>query len=485
MKSLVLKLGQGWLRGGRELAARSGRSAWRAAPEAAASAAAGDASAALFPRAWLHIRSGLHRGGAVALHDGVYRIGASLDDDVVLHDTQMLVGHLHIDVDAQSLRLTAQAPGWRGGDAALLPNTPLELTGTTWHKPQTLQLGNTRIELTWGPALSAAAEQAPAEPSLASAPSAASAAWWATAVRQCGLVSMPVKLAAGVIVAAGLLATFAFVGMGSGPGPAPLRPGPGGRDLLQAAQQHLNGRVEWQNLAFRRVPALGVELRGSVERRDDLNKLLRLPEVAALLPLVRVVVGQELRRQIQDLAGDPAIQVDIGPVPAQELSAQSSPNAGANTSANTSANAGDSAGPNAGQNAGANAGAKQPPADPSGRASAKASTPSDARQRVVVTGKTQRADIAASLQMLNIEFGGRIEIVDRTVYENSTGNEKKVRTELPFTIASVNTGEGYIESSDGARYFEGGVVSGYRVESIEQHNVVFSVNGKRINFPLN
>ena len=442
MMRLALTLGQGLLRGGREFAARSKR---RAAPSAAAPSSTGNASAPLAPRAWLHIRSGLHRGGAVALHDGSYRIGASLDDDVVLRDAHMLADHLHIDVDAQGLRFTAHAPGWSDGKAALEPDTPLDMPCKTWHEPRCLQLGNTRIELTWGPAASASAVQASTVPAVPTAP------WWNSAARQCGLAGKPAQIAAGVMVAAGLLVTFSFIAMGSGP--VPLRAGPGARDALQAAQQRLGGRVEWQNVAIRRVPALGVELRGSVERRDDLNSLLRVPEVAALLPLVRVVVGQDLRRQIQDLAGDPAIQVEISTVPAQELSAPSSPT--------------------------------HSPVDQAGNAVAKAGAPSPARQRVVVTGNTKRPDMAASLQMLNIEFGGRIEIVDRTVYENSTGNERKVRSELPFTIASVNTGEGYIESSDGARYFEGSVVSGYRVESIERQNVVFSVNGKRINFPLN
>jgi hypothetical protein len=464
MKSFVLKMGQGWVRGGRKLVARGTRRAAahasqnaaqndsqnakpNAAHSAAAFAAALDASAALVPRAWLHIRSGLHRGGAVALHDGGYRIGASLDDDVVLRDPQMLADHLHIDVDEQGLRFTAQAPGWSDGDAALEPKTPRDLPGTAWYEPQCLQLGNTRLELTWGPAASASGVPASALPTTSTAP------WWAAAARLCSSVSKPAQLVVGVMVAAGLLATFAFVSMGTAP--APLRAGPSNRDGLQAAQQRLNGHVEWQNLVLQRVPALGVELRGSVERRDDLNKLLRLPEVAALLPLVRVVVGQDLRRQIQDLAGDPAIQVEISSAPTPDLAALSGP------------------------------APSQSPADQSGKPVAKAAAPSEARQRVVVTGKTKRADMAASLQMLNIEFGGRIEIVDRTVYENSTGNEKKVRAELPFTIAAVNTGEGYIESSDGARYFEGGVVSGYRVESIERENVVFSVNGKRVNFPLN
>jgi hypothetical protein len=439
MKSLVLKLGQGLLRGGREFAARG-------TPRAAAPASTADASAAHAPRAWLHIRSGLHRGGAVALHDGRYRIGASLDDDVVLRDAPMLADHLHINVDAQGLRFTAQAPGWSDGQAALEPDTPLDMPCTTWHEPRCLQLGETRIELTWGPAALASTVQAS---TVSAAP------WWAAAVRWCGLAGKPAQMAAGLMVAAGLLATFAFIAMGSGP--APLRAGPGGRDALQAAQQRLVGRAEWQHVAIKRVPAIGVELRGSVERRDDLNNLLRVPEVAALLPLVRVVVAQDLRRQIQDLAGDPAIQVEISTVPAQELSAQAGPTQSPVDS----------------------------PVDQAGNAAAKAGAPFAARQRVVVTGNTKRPDMAASLQMLNIEFGGRVEIVDRTVYENGTGNERKVRSELPFTIASVNTGEGYIESSDGARYFEGSVVSGYRVETIEREKVVFSVNGKRINFPLN
>jgi type III secretion system YscD/HrpQ family protein len=484
MKSLVLKLGRGWRRGGRRVAAggepplASNPSNAPNAPNApnaqnaqnathaAASSSNADASAALAPRAWLHIRSGLHRGGAVALHDGRYRIGASLDDDVVLRDVQMLADHLHIDVDAQGIYVTAQAAGWRHDQAVVEPRMTLDMPCKSWLGPRHLRLGDTHLEFTWGPLAAAVPAQASAASSELTAP------WWLAAARQFGSAGKPVQLAVGFMVAAGLLASFSFIAMGSRP--TPSRAAPAGRDALQAAQQRLGGRAEWQHVVVQRVPALGVELRGSVERRDDLNSLLRLPEVAALLPLVRVVVGQDLRRQIQDLAGDPAIQVEIGPAPEPALSAPSSPAQSTTDSAANTANAGNAA------NA-ANA------ANTANAANASATTraATAARQRVVVTGKTKRPDMAASLQMLNIEFGGRIEIVDRTVYENSTGSEKKLRTELPFTIASVNTGEGYIESTDGARYFEGSVVSGYRVESIERENVVFSVNGKRINFPLN
>ena len=436
MRNLVFELGQRLLRGGREFAARGAPSA---APGNAAPNAPGDASAPLVPRAWLHIRSGVHRGGAVALHDGLYRIGASLDDDVVLRDAHMLADHLHIDVDARGLRFTAHAPGWIDGDAALEPGTPLDAPCTTWHLPRCLQLGDTRIELNWGPTAPSPAGQAPTLPRAAGV------------ARQWGLTRKPALIVAAGMAAAGLLATFAFILMGSGP--AALRANPAGSDALQAAQQQLKAHAEWQNVVLKRSPALGAELRGSVEQRDDLNRLLRVPEVAALMPLVRVVIGQDLRRQIQDLAGDPAIQVEITPVPAQEPSAQASP--------------------------------AHSPVDQAGNAAAKTAAAPDARQRVVVTGTTTRPDVAASLKMLNIEFGGRIEIVDRTVYELGAGGGKKVRAELPFKIASVNAGEGYIENTDGEKYFEGSVVSGYRVESIERQKVVFSVNGKRIDFPVN
>jgi hypothetical protein len=59
-----------------------------------------------------------------------------------------------------------------------------------------------------------------------------------------------------------------------------------------------------------------------------------------------------------------------------------------------------------------------------------------------------------------------------------------VRVELPIRIASVNTAEGYVESSDGRKYFQGSSVQGYLVETIESRKVVFNVAGKRIEFPV-
>jgi hypothetical protein len=205
------------------------------------------------------------------------------------------------------------------------------------------------------------------------------------------------------------------------------------QDPLQALAQRLAESTEWKSVVL--VPAVAMphaqppELRGHVQQRDMLERLLHLPEVAALAPTVRVLVEYELRSQVHELAGDSSVDVRI----------------------------------------------EDPPAG------ADATAPAQ-RQRVVVSGTTQRAGVPAALKLLNNEFGDRVEVVDRTIYAPGEDDRKTLRVELPFRIASINTAERYIESVDGAKYFEGSVVSGYRIETIGAAKVVFNVAGRRIEF---
>jgi endonuclease YncB( thermonuclease family) len=198
------------------------------------------------------------------------------------------------------------------------------------------------------------------------------------------------------------------------------------QNLLRLEHQ-LAGQRDWQRVTLVRQGSHGIELRGHVQHREALERLVQLPEVAAVAPLVRVVVEQELLRQVQTAVADPALLVAIEPAP-----------------------------------------------------SAAASAP----LRVVVSGTTRRVGVGAALKLLNIEWGERVELLDRSVYAPEERDRKTVRVELPIRIASVNATERWIESSEGIRYFEGSVVSGYTVEAIEERQVVFKVADRRIEYRL-
>jgi Inner membrane component of T3SS, cytoplasmic domain len=359
------------------------------------------------PRAWLRVRAGLHRGAAVALHAGRWRVGSSIDDDIVLRDALVEPGHLQIVVSADALRFEAVAPGWQQGDSALEPGTQRELAVARRAGPATLCLGDAMIELAW------------AEAFVAAGPSS----WWQRVARVAAdpRRRMPMALA-GVAAFGGVVALALTLRGAIGPN---LQTAPRA-DPMEAAQQRIGERAEWKNLMLARAPSQQVELRGRVEQRDALASLLRAPEVLALAPAVRVLVGDDVRSQIHEVLGDSSIAVSI-------------------------------------ENA---------PADAGGRPS------------VVVSGTTNRVSAADSLRLLKNELADRVELVDRTIYEPSAGDRKTVRVELPIRIGSVNVAEGYVESVDGAKFFEGSVISGYEIQSIEDRRVVFNVSGKRIEFPV-
>jgi hypothetical protein len=378
------------------------------------------------PLAWLVVRAGLHKGAAVPLHEGRWRVGSTLDDEVVLRDAGVEPAHIEIMVSQQTLELRARAPGWLlDGQALSASADTAQVLGARRAQPAALRLGEAVLELAW-------VQTAPARKTTLS--------WLSWLLGKLDLADRRTRwaLVSGAIGCAVLSVLFAWVAT---PVKAPDQAS-GVADPARLLERRLQDNPGWQRVRLTRIGGTAgggghVELNGRVERRDELDALVRSPEVAALAPVVRVLVEQELRRQIHEVTGDSKIDVAIETV--------------------------------AGEGAASAAGPAGPAAE---------------RQRVVVSGSTQRAGVAASLKLLNNELGARVEIVDRTVYEPDERDRKTVRVELPIRIASVNAGEGYIESTDGQKYFEGSVVSGYTVETIEADKVVFNVAGKRIEFPV-
>lgn len=346
----------------------------------------------------LRVAAGLHRGARVPLAAGRWRIGATLEHDIVLHDA---AAPLRLEVEPGGVNVWAEGEGWSRDGTALPAGA-----ATAWREPRpwrrsgplTMKQGALQIELSWP---RAEARRPFASWSIAQLS-------WATAA---------------VMAAAATVAIGTSVVAPRAPSAAVAA-----EPLLQL-ERRLVTQPEWRRVTLvHRAAHDGrehPELRGRVDRRDELERLVRMPEVAAVAPVVRVVVESELRRQVQNAVDDPAVQVAIeeGGDAAQKL-------------------------------------------------------------RLIVSGSTRRAGVAAALKFLNIELGERVEIVDRTVYAPDERDRKTVRVELPIRIAAVNASERYIESTEGARYFEGSVVSGYTVEAIEARKVVFKVGDKRIEYPV-
>lgn len=364
------------------------------------------------PTAVLRVRSGVHRDAVVALRPGPWRVGSSLDDDIVLRDVGVQPGHLVLDVSATTVVLRAAAEGWSLDGAPIAPGIPSTAAADRRAESFALDFGDARIEVVWTAALRRAVGARSRLPSLRMAWSGAAAA----------------------IVAGTVALTLSWHdGQRSATRPAAVDP-------LNGLERRLGASGEWKRVTLVHHEGAGgaerAELRGRVERRDDLERLLRTPEVAAVAPVVRVIVEQELLRQVRDAVADPGLSVSIED------------------------------------------------AAPAGRDGAEPGAAAVQSLRVVVSGATRRTGVPAALKLLNVELGERVEIVDRTLYAPDERDRKTVRVELPIRIASVNASERYIESTDGAKYFEGSVVSGYTVESIEARKVVFNVAGRRIEYPV-
>jgi hypothetical protein len=378
----------------------------------------GDSSPVL---AWLVVRTGLHRGARVPLHAGTWVLGSAVEDDLALHDDGIQPAHLQLEIDGQQLSLRASQPGWSVREAPLEANDTLSLPHHRWHEPLRIALGSATLEVAW------ASDAAP----VTSAPRV-----WRLAGRSWRLPQ--IRWPAAALAPAGIL-LFAAVAwwQWAGPTTATVRAAPADKaDPQQRVQRRLQERPEWRDVALATLPGQRSELRGRVERREQLDELLADPALAALAPSIRVLVEQDLRRQVHELTGDGSLHVALENAAAAEGAASAAL-----------------------------------PAAPQ-------------RQRLVVSGSTQRAGVAASLKLLNKELGERVEVVDRTLYEPNESDRKTVRIELPIRIGAVNSGEGYIEDTSGNKYFEGSSIRGHVVESIEADKVVFNVSGKRIEFKV-
>jgi hypothetical protein len=105
--------------------------------------------------------------------------------------------------------------------------------------------------------------------------------------------------------------------------------------------------------------------------------------------------------------------------------------------------------------------------------------------KLVVSGEATRSTTQETLGSLKKELHGRVEIENRVTHALNTRRLKTVRVELPIRIAAVNLAERYIESSKGVRYFVGSPIGqGYEIVSIDSHQLVFSVGGRQVEFPL-
>jgi hypothetical protein len=208
-------------------------------------------------------------------------------------------------------------------------------------------------------------------------------------------------------------------------GAVPPAPRESGLEQLQAK---LADHPSWGGVQASRAPDGRLLLTGTVADRRELQQLLHQPALAGDQrgePAVRVLVKDELLRHVGQALQDPSLRLDFVPAAEHGL------------------------------------------------------------PELRVSGSTARAGVPALLKLLKTEWAQRVEIVDATAYEPPEGKRKTLRVELPIRIAAVNATQGFVEATNGRRYFVGSVIGpGQTLESIEEERVVFTVNGQRVPFQL-
>jgi hypothetical protein len=196
-------------------------------------------------------------------------------------------------------------------------------------------------------------------------------------------------------------------------------------DLLSVERQ-IQSNASWQKIKVKLNPEGRIELVGSIQSRESLNKLIKDSNLDLVEPKVRVVVAQELVGQIKDFIQDDSVEISF-----EDRGATNTP-------------------------------------------------------LIVLSGQTSMSQLRQTLKLLTVELRDRVEIEDRTIYAPKESERRKLLVELPIRVAAVNSVEKYVESTAGAKYFEGSAISkDCVVDSVLEDVVVFSVNGKRVDFPVN
>jgi Inner membrane component of T3SS, cytoplasmic domain len=188
----------------------------------------------------------------------------------------------------------------------------------------------------------------------------------------------------------------------------------------------LTERDAWRQLNVASGPQGRIALTGMVPNRAALQEALRLGPLADAQPVVRVVVGDEVLRHVSQAVRDPAVKLEL-----------------------------------------------------------QAATAERPVPLLVASGTTQRAGLPSLLGLLKQEWSGRVEIVDRTLYEADAANRRTLKVELPVRIVAVNLTERYVETADGKRFLPGSTVTaGTTLEAIEDEQLVFMVDGRRVDYRL-
>lgn len=188
----------------------------------------------------------------------------------------------------------------------------------------------------------------------------------------------------------------------------------------------LTQRDAWRQLNVSSGPQGRIVLTGMVPDRAALQEALRLAPLADAQPVVRVVVGDEVLRHVSQAVRDPAVKLELQPA-----------------------------------------------------------TTERPIPLLVASGTTQRPGVPSLLGLLKKEWSGRVEIVDHTLYEADASNRRTLKVELPVRIVAVNLSERYVETADGKRFLPGStVIAGTTLEAIEDEQLVFMVDGRRVDYRL-
>jgi hypothetical protein len=371
----------------------------------------------------LLVKTGVHAGTEVDIADGQeIFIGGSEEDEICLLDPAIEPGHLAVAVVDKQMHIRCSRATYAGMDSEpLAPDKTWSINVDELKDlPLRLRIGDTEL-LFGGPDVSATS----AEP-LLSTPPASQSNRPAVFTRLLLWPRLyPQRVAAVCIV------SFLSVLVGhrlltnAGVHSTPERQKKAETDLLSVERQ-IQSNASWQKIKVKLNPEGRIELVGSIQSRESLNKLIKDSNLDLVEPKVRVVVAQELVGHIKDFIQDDSVEISF-----EDRGATNTP-------------------------------------------------------LIVLSGQTSKSQLRQTLKLLTVELRDRVEIEDRTIYAPKESERRKLLVELPIRVAAVNSVEKYVESTAGAKYFEGSAISkDCVVDSVLEDVVVFSVNGKRVDFPVN
>jgi hypothetical protein len=246
----------------------------------------------------LNIRSGVHRAASIKLDDGVYTVGRSIDNDIVLSDPG--IADLQVEIHVSGAEVSVKPLGDQVVVAdAMAPSGAL----TKWDSG-TVKIADVELDLkrpqmpTQSPLVRGRLNEHRRFVSVAVGASLASVfVICATAITDSSSTAPALLAQSGPMAQASLHAKAAREAAN-----------------ISALAQKIGSEPAWQKLKISGEAAAGYEVDGIVPRSDDLNKLRSYIALNNLrVDSSRVEVGERLVEHANNFLRDPSLQVSYDP----------------------------------------------------------------------------------------------------------------------------------------------------------------------------